>query len=50
MSVQLLVIYPPPKDPVEFDRAYREVSPVCGASARRGHGSHDEACAGRAGR
>lgn len=24
MSVQLLVIYPPPKDPVEFDRAYRE--------------------------
>lgn len=24
MSVQLLVIYPPPKDPAEFDRAYRE--------------------------
>jgi uncharacterized protein (TIGR02118 family) len=24
MSVQLLVIYPPPKNPVEFDRAYRE--------------------------
>ena len=24
MSVQLLVIYPPPKDAVEFDRAYRE--------------------------
>lgn len=24
MSVQLLVIYPPPKDPKEFDRAYRE--------------------------
>jgi hypothetical protein len=23
MSVQLLVIYPPPKDPAEFDRAYR---------------------------
>src|SRR6266849_6150497 len=24
MSVQLLVIYPPPKDPAAFDRAYRE--------------------------
>src|SRR5208282_2162402 len=24
MSVQLLVIYPPPKDPKEFDCAYRE--------------------------
>jgi len=24
MSVQLLVIYPPPKDPPAFDRAYRE--------------------------
>jgi hypothetical protein len=24
MSVQLLVIYPPPKDPVAFERAYRE--------------------------
>src|SRR6266700_964026 len=24
MSVQLLVIYPPPSDPAEFDRAYRE--------------------------
>jgi uncharacterized protein (TIGR02118 family) len=24
MSVQLLVIYPPPKDPAEFDRAYRD--------------------------
>ena len=24
MSVQLLVIYPPPKAPAEFDRAYRE--------------------------
>jgi uncharacterized protein (TIGR02118 family) len=24
MSVQLLVIYPPPKDPARFDRAYRE--------------------------
>src|SRR5262245_28410564 len=24
MSVQLLVIYPPPKDLAEFDRAYRE--------------------------
>jgi uncharacterized protein (TIGR02118 family) len=24
MSVQLLVIYPPPKDPASFDRAYRE--------------------------
>lgn len=24
MPVQLLVIYPPPKDPAEFDRAYRE--------------------------
>lgn len=24
MSVQLLVIYPPPKEPAEFDRAYRE--------------------------
>jgi uncharacterized protein (TIGR02118 family) len=24
MPVQLLVIYPPPKDPVEFDRAYRD--------------------------
>jgi uncharacterized protein (TIGR02118 family) len=24
MSVQLLVIYPPPKDAAEFDRAYRE--------------------------
>jgi len=24
MSVQLLVIYPTPKDPAEFDRAYRE--------------------------
>jgi uncharacterized protein (TIGR02118 family) len=24
MSVQLLVIYPPPKDPAEFDRVYRE--------------------------
>src|SRR5271165_2822810 len=24
MSVQLLVIYPPPKDASEFDRAYRE--------------------------
>jgi uncharacterized protein (TIGR02118 family) len=24
MSVQLLVIYPPPKDRAEFDRAYRE--------------------------
>lgn len=24
MSVQLLVIYPPPKDSAEFDRAYRE--------------------------
>jgi uncharacterized protein (TIGR02118 family) len=24
MSVQLLVIYPPPKDSKEFDRAYRE--------------------------
>ena len=24
MSVQLLVIYPPQKDPAEFDRAYRE--------------------------
>lgn len=24
MSVQLLVIYPPPKDSSEFDRAYRE--------------------------
>lgn len=24
MSVQLLVIYPPPKDPAKFDRAYRE--------------------------
>jgi uncharacterized protein (TIGR02118 family) len=24
MPVQLLVIYPPPKDPVAFDRAYRE--------------------------
>lgn len=23
MSVQLLVIYPPPEDPAEFDRAYR---------------------------
>jgi uncharacterized protein (TIGR02118 family) len=25
MSVQLLVIYPPPKDAVEFDRAYHDV-------------------------
>jgi uncharacterized protein (TIGR02118 family) len=25
MSVQLLVIYPPPKDAAEFERAYREV-------------------------
>jgi uncharacterized protein (TIGR02118 family) len=25
MSVQLLVIYPPPKDVAQFDRAYREV-------------------------
>jgi uncharacterized protein (TIGR02118 family) len=24
MSVQLLIIYPPPKDPAKFDRAYRE--------------------------
>jgi uncharacterized protein (TIGR02118 family) len=24
MSVQLLVIYPPPKDPVAFDQAYRD--------------------------
>ncbi len=24
MSVQLLVIYPPPRAPAEFDRAYRE--------------------------
>jgi hypothetical protein len=24
MSVQLLVIYPPPSNPAEFDRAYRE--------------------------
>ena len=24
MSVQLLVIYPPPANPAEFDRAYRE--------------------------
>jgi uncharacterized protein (TIGR02118 family) len=24
MSVQLLVIYPPPKDPAAFERAYRE--------------------------
>ena len=24
MSVQLLVIYPPPKDAAEFDRAYRD--------------------------
>jgi uncharacterized protein (TIGR02118 family) len=24
MSVQLLVIYPPPKDPAAFDRAYRD--------------------------
>ena len=24
MSVQFLVIYPPPKDPAEFDRAYRQ--------------------------
>jgi hypothetical protein len=24
MTVQLLVIYPPPKDPVAFDRAYRD--------------------------
>lgn len=24
MSVQLLVIYPPPKNPAEFERAYRE--------------------------
>lgn len=24
MSVQLLVIYPPPKDPQAFDRAYRD--------------------------
>src|SRR5260370_21821643 len=24
MSVHLLVVYPPPKDPTEFDRAYRE--------------------------
>ena len=24
MSVQLLVIYPPPKDPVVFERAYRD--------------------------
>jgi uncharacterized protein (TIGR02118 family) len=25
MSVQLLVIYPPPKDTTEFDRAYHDV-------------------------
>jgi len=24
MSVQLLVIYPPPKNPAEFDKAYRD--------------------------
>lgn len=24
MSVQLLIVYPPPKDPAKFDRAYRE--------------------------
>ena len=24
MPVQLLIIYPPPKDPVKFDNAYRE--------------------------
>jgi uncharacterized protein (TIGR02118 family) len=24
MSVQLLVVYPPPKDPTVFERAYRE--------------------------
>ena len=24
MSVQLLVVYPPPKDAAEFDRAYRD--------------------------
>src|SRR5277367_5047662 len=24
MSAQLLIVYPPPKDPAKFDRAYRE--------------------------
>jgi len=34
MSVQLLVIYPPPKDPAAFDRAYRDEHCIIRRSVR----------------
>ena len=44
MSVQLLIVYPPPKDPAKFDRAYREEHlPYAKASPRGSHGCYDQA-------